>query len=249
MNNIGFTGQNVPVDDYMVYTRSNNRKSAKTIILVPGIGVSERYFRPFAEYLANNYNVVSINLPGWARTKKPSRALDLDELATILARFIVQQQIAKPILIGQSMGCQIVVHLSAKQQVEIDKIILLGPTINKYERTRPLQLLRLMQDGLREPFAVNWILLTDYIKFGALRYLATQNYMMRDKIEETIIQCSQQALIVRGTRDKIVPKKWVEFLASKTMKASVKEVTGQPHNLQFTRPEELTRICMEFIER
>lgn len=227
--------------------RSNKDKKGQTIILIHGIGVSEKYFRPLAETLATDYHVVSINLPGWAKTSKPKKPLSLDELADVLTEFIRQLRINKPILIGQSMGCQIVMRVVAKRPELASKIILMGPTVNKDERSAQRQMIRLLQDGLREPPTLNWILVTDYLRFGIRRYLRTAQFMLDDAIEKSVRDSQLPVLIIRGSNDKIVPRNWTSYLQSTSTIVTFKEING-PHNVHYIQPQKVASLCRHFIE-
>lgn len=241
--------RSVEVGEYTINVRENTNASAKVVILLHGIGVSERYFRRFADALSMTYRVMNLTLPGYGDTKKPSRALDLDELAAVVAQFIRQENIVKPIVIGQSMGCQVASRLSVMDGLSIDKLLLISPTINHKERSAPLQFFRLLQDTLREPLTVTLILVVEYMKFGVWRYMRTQRYMINDRIETYLAQCTVPTLLLRGERDKIVPKGWVEFLRTILQNGSITEVASAPHNLQYTHPKEAAQLCNDFIEQ
>jgi 2-hydroxy-6-oxonona-2,4-dienedioate hydrolase len=55
------------------------------LVLVHGLGVSGRYMVPTAERLAPHFRVYAPDLPGFGRSGKPSRVLNLTELADALA--------------------------------------------------------------------------------------------------------------------------------------------------------------------
>jgi len=243
-----FTNRNVKVGNFTLNVRSNNKTDHRVVILVHGIGVSEKYFRPLADQLSSSYSVMSIDLPGYGESKKPTRALNLDELAEILAQFIRQENIINPVVIGQSMGCQIVARLGLIADLTLYKLILLSPTINKAERTASLQFFRLMQDSLKEPFIVNRIIISDYMKFGFMRFLKTQRYMIKDKIEVFLGQCLQPILIIRGENDKVVPRKWSKYLVGVLKNGFLIQIKDGPHNFQFTHSKDVAKICINFIE-
>lgn len=244
-----FSTRNVDVGKFVVGARSSDSTNRQVVILVHGIGASEKYFRRLADELSSRYNVVSVTLPGYGETKKPPHALRLDELVEVLAQFIRQEHVARPVIIGHSMGCQIVARLGVVNDLALDKLILLSPTVNNKERTAPLQFWRLLQDTFREPLVSNLMLLSDYIKFGPLRYLKTQRHMIADTIETYLAQCTRPTLIVRGGRDKIVPSDWVEFLRATLKSGSLAEIKAGPHNFQYTHAREVARLCTEFIEQ
>ena len=242
-----FETKHIAVGNYELQARSDANDDRPVVILLHGIGVSEKYFRPLARELSSRYRVISLNLPGYGETKRPARALNLDELAEVVAMYILQENIIRPIIIGQSMGCQIAVRLSIKTDIQVRKLVLISPTVNRQERSAPTQFFRLLQDSLREPLSVNRILIADYLRFGFRRYLQTQHAMINDSIETILEACKLPVLVVRGERDKIVPSNWAEFLGSTLEDGALVEVKCGPHNLQYTHPKEVAKLCADFI--
>lgn len=220
--------------------------SRPAVLLIHGIGVSGRYFIPFARELVKDYRVIAVDLPGYGKTPKPRRALDIKELAAVVVQLSRQLQLHQPIIVGQSMGCQIAARAVAMEPTLFHKMLLLGPTVNKAERSLIKQAVRLGQDTLHEPLAVNWMIFVDYLRMGFLRYLRTCRYMLRDHIEEVLPQCTIPVLIVRGQEDKIVPRKWVAYLQAVTPDATIQELPDAPHAAQFMMPVHLAAIFRQF---
>lgn len=119
---------------YTIDVQGNFLSAKPSFVLIHGIGVSGRYFLPFADELAKDYNVVVMNLPGYGKTPKPERVLSTIELAEAVVDFLVAYKVAQPILVGHSMGCQIAAQVARRHPSLVYKLILLGPTVNKWER-------------------------------------------------------------------------------------------------------------------
>lgn len=230
--------------------RARGANGRPVVILVHGIGVSGTYFTPFAEALAARYDVRLIDLPGYGRTPRPDHALSIGELADVLAAYMAATVHGKATVIGHSMGCQIAVRVALKHPLMCKNIVLIGPTVTKWERNLPLQALRLLQDTLREPLAVNTIIASDYLRMGGGRYLQTARHMMRDPIENDLLRCKLPVLIVRGGNDRIASRRWATYLAGHAKKyAQVAEIAGSPHVVQFVKPNELLRVCEPFFKK
>lgn len=242
-----FTESYEKVQDYTIHVRENARAGNQAVILIHGIGVSEKYFRRFADKLARSYNVISVDLPGYGQSEKPNNILDLDQLADVLNAFIDGRSIKNPILIGQSMGCQIVTHFAVSYPDKAKKLILLSPTVNNKERSAFMQLLRLLQDTAREPFMGNVTVFREYLKFGIRRFIVTQHYMITDRPEKMLPLISIPLLILRGSKDRIVPRAWAQTLATTTKHALIQEISSAPHNFQWTHPGQSAKICDDFI--
>ena len=220
---------------------------ATTLILVHGIGVSSRYFLPLASVLARDYHVVLLDLPGYGQTPDPDHVLSLSELAEVVGEYIRTHHSAPVVAIGHSMGCQIVAHLAKQKPVMFDKLILLGPTVTKWERRRLMQAWRLVQDIVQEPIRASMTIFFDYLRMGVVRYMKTSRYMIADRIEDTLASCQRPVLLVRGTRDAIVSAAWLNYLADQLPLAKVREIQDAPHAVQVKQPKRLARLIREFI--
>src|SRR6187551_1240 len=81
---------------------------ARSYVLVHGIGVSSRYFRPLAVELAKTGRVFLIDLPGYGAAPDPRRDVPLSAHAGVLAGFLRESGLVEPVLVGHSMGTQVV---------------------------------------------------------------------------------------------------------------------------------------------
>lgn len=243
------TPKQAVIDDYDVTFYSNDYDvNCKTVILVHGIGVSSRYFMPFALEMAKYYNVFALDLPGYGKSSKPLPALSLKELADIIHRFMMVKGLHKVTLIGHSMGCQIVAKLCKPKPTRVTKFILLAPTTNIKERTVIMQAVRLIQDFFRESLATNIIALRDYIRMGPLRYIQTAKQMINHDIEKELTKTAIPILLARGSRDPLVPHDWVNYLTALSPKISSIEIPNAAHVIQRSQPKRLTDACRKFIE-
>jgi pimeloyl-ACP methyl ester carboxylesterase len=239
----------INVGSYVVDVYSNDmRVGRQSVILVHGIGVSGRYFLPFANELAKTYNVVVVDLPGYGKTPKPDHALSITELANFISIFTRQLHLEGSVILGHSMGSQIVAHAVKQQPQLYSKVILLAPTVYAKERSLFMQSVRLLQDSLYEPIKAATVIFPDYVRMGIGRYLTTCRYMLEDRIEETLVHCVNPTLIMRGTNDKIVPDEWVVYLDRVTPNSMLRHVHNAPHALQLGQPGLVAAMCMDFIE-
>lgn len=224
-------------------------RSKRSVILVHGIGASGRYFIPLARELEANYSVYIPDLPGYGKTAKPPSALTVEELAQALLSFIDEQKITDPILLGHSMGCQIIAHVNKMRPNFVHILVLISPTVNPNERSVFKQGMRLLQDSLHETFSVKVILFSDYLRMGPLRYIATSRWMVKDKLEKTLSNSIPPTLIIHGSGDCIVPRTWVEYLKQQSPNISSSEIVAAPHALQYKYAREVAKLFNEYIEK
>ncbi|HEX6257963.1 MAG TPA: alpha/beta hydrolase [Candidatus Saccharimonadales bacterium] len=239
----------VAAGNYSIGVQQSKKDSfGPTLLFVHGIGVSSRYFLPFAKECAKQYNILLVDLPGYGTAPKPDHPLTIPELADVLLTYLKEANVPRVIVIGQSMGCQIAAHMAVKQPEVCEQLILIGPTVNKWERNVFTQSLRLLQDIRREPGDANFVVFKDYLRMGPLRYLRTVQYMIADHIERTLHTCDTPTLIVRGSQDVISPKRWNVHLAQQMKHATAKEISNAPHLVQLAKPQELLSLCQDFID-
>lgn len=204
----------------------------RSYVLVHGIGVSPAYFRPLAEELALGDRVHAVELPGFGRTPKPGRALSIEEFAACIWDALDQLGVREPILVGHSMGAQIVVEM-AIQRPGRQLLVLLGPTVDASAHSVVRQGLRLAWDTATEPPIVAATILRDYFRGGLRWYLASLRGMMRHRIEQRIPLVAGPVLLMRGGRDRISPLRWLERLARCAQEARVDELPGEGHVLMY----------------
>jgi pimeloyl-ACP methyl ester carboxylesterase len=216
-------------------------------VLVHGIGVSSRYFRPLAVELAKTGPVFLVDLPGYGAAPDPRRDVPLSGHAAVLAGFLRESGLTEPVLVGHSMGTQ-VVSLLAQQYPDItDRVVALAPTMEPRARTPMTAIGHLLHDATREPPIVFWIAITDYLVRCGLPYLLRQMpHMLGDRIEERVGTHHAKTLVIAGDRDPIVPSDWASGLCAGDDNAEFREVHG-PHVIMHTAPEMIARHITEFV--
>ncbi|HXF03024.1 MAG TPA: alpha/beta fold hydrolase [Arthrobacter sp.] len=213
-------------------------------VLVHGIGVSARYFEPLAAELARHGTVRLVDLPGHGGLPKPKRALGLVDLARLVHGAMERLGIGPAVLVGHSMGCQVVTELALLHPGAVTAVVLLAPTSNRRERTAWKQGLRLFQDGFREPLASNAIVVTDYLRCGPRWYLSLLPAMLGQKLEDRIARVRVPVRIVRGSRDPIVPLYWCQELAEALPGTTVDNIDGEGHVMMFRSPAPVAQLCL-----
>lgn len=206
-------------------------------VLVHGIGVSSRYFLPLARELALHDSVYVLEMPGFGKTDEPHSPLSMEEFARVVWEALDQAGVESAVLVGHSMGCQVVTEMAIQRPTAVRRVVLLAPTVDAAACTVRQQGWRLLLDSLREPPAVNRVVLTDYVRCGIRWYLKTLRKMMEHHLQERIGLVSAPVLIVGGTRDPIAPRPWLDELASLAPDADISLVDGAAHVMMYRRPE------------
>lgn len=219
-----------------------------TFVLVHGLGVSSRYFHPLAAELARRGHVHLVDLPGYGAAPDPKRDVRLADHAGALAAMLRESGLAKPVLVGHSMGTNVVSLVAERDPAVADRIVLLAPTLEPALRTRGRAIGRLLADALREPPRVFGIAVTDYLVRCGLPYLLRQlPHLLGDRLEERMARLDARVLVIDGDRDPIVPNSWVAELAGRARDAEARIVRG-PHVIMHTDPVATARYIVDFAD-
>ena len=224
-------------------------ESRPAVVLVHGLVVSSRYMLPVAERLAAYYRVYVPDLPGFGKSAKPPRVLDVTELSDSLYAWMRVSGLESAALIGNSMGCQVITHLAVRHPKRVEWVVLQGPTMDPRGRTVLRQVARFLVNTPREPFSFVPIMLLDYLATGTSRAWRTFRYALQDHIEERLPQVQVPALVVRGSRDPIVPQGWAEEAARLLPKGRIAVVSGSAHVANFDAPSEFGRVIRAFLDK
>lgn len=217
-------------------------------VLIHGIGVSSVYYRPLAEELAAHGRVHLVELPGFGKAMTPHRPLSLAEFAEAAWEALDALGIMSPILIGHSMGTQVVVEMAISRPGR-RPIALLAPTVNVRERTVLRQTLRLAWDSAIEPLGVTPIVLGDYIRCGLPWYIKTLGEMMRHRIEQRLALVEAPVLLITGRRDPISPPSWLGTLAGVAQAARVVVVPREAHVVMVRAAAAVATLLVAEAER
>lgn len=217
------------------------------VILVHGLVVSSRYMVPVLSHLAASYRVYAPDLPGFGRSEKPSRALDIPGLARALGGWMDATGLESAVLVGNSMGCQVITELVVRRPDLVKRIVFQGPVMDPGARNLPRQVARLALDCLREPPSLLLIEGLDLLVAGLLRSLSTFRYAAGYKIEDKLPALRAPTLVLHGGRDAIVPEHWAREVAGLLPDGQLVVVPEAAHAMNYNAPSELARHVGAFI--
>ncbi|MFT4284967.1 MAG: alpha/beta hydrolase [Protaetiibacter sp.] len=222
----------------------DSRGAGPSFVLVHGLGVSSRYFRPVATRLAREGAVYLVDLPGYGSAPDPRTPVSLADHADTVAAFIRDLRLEDVVLVGHSMGSQVIATLAERHPELAGALVLMAPTLESARRTAARAVGGLLRDILREPPAVSWIAFTDYLMRTGLPYLLRQfPLVLDDRLDERIARVPGRILLMRGTGDVLVSRGWLERLAGLSGAAAV-EVLG-PHVVMYTDPDAVATAILE----
>jgi len=219
-----------------------------TIIMLHGLIVSSRYMTPTAVQLAPYYRVYLPELPGFGKSDKPDHYQNLDEMADTLAAWMTEIGLPQAVLLGNSLGCQIIARFAIRHPERIQAAILVSPTMDACARTAHQEISRWLLNALREPFSLYPLVLRDFLDIGFRRFKATFRHGLQDKIEDYLPQINVPTLVVRGSLDTIVPQYWAECVARLLPQGKLVVLDNAAHDVNYNAPTELAKSVRAFLE-
>lgn len=226
---------------------------APVIIAVHGIGLSSDIFSPLAEELKHFYRIISVDLPNFGASDKSSEYATIEDYASFLSDFIACIKISPQILIGNSFGCQIVLeYLARKNQQKNDclGVTLIGPTVDKYQRSIGQQVLKFGQNIFAEAISRRYAkVLRDYYRANISASLRAIRSSVLYQTEDTIQRIGIPVLIIRGQNDPLVSAKWTETLRSDSREAQLEEVPDAAHLALLSHAHKTAKIIDLFLHK
>jgi pimeloyl-ACP methyl ester carboxylesterase len=218
-------------------------------VLLHGIGASPRYFAPLVRELVAAGTVHAVHLPGFGRTRSPRKSLTIQEFGRLTGLALRRHGVGPAVVVGHSMGCQVAVEMALAPAAAVRALVLLGPTVNRRERTAWQQGLRLAQDTFRETPRVNWTVFSDYARCGPRWYFATVPHMVGHRLEERLRLVGMPVLLLRGERDPIAPRSWLAELLAAGRTSAAAEIPGAAHVVMYRRPQAVAKHCLDLAAR
>ncbi|GEP07409.1 alpha/beta fold hydrolase [Methylobacterium oxalidis] len=217
------------------------------VILVHGLGMSSRYMVPLARHLAPHVRVYALDLPGFGLSDKPRQALTVRELADALAAWMQAVGIERAALVGNSLGCEVLVELALAHPQLVDRLVFQGPTPDPEARSLVRQVVGFVAIAPFERWSLAWVALADYARGGIWRYVLTLRSMIGNRIGEKLPHVPQPTLVVWGTRDYIVPYSFVTMLAGLLPRGRLVVLPGAAHGINYSHPGEFTAVLLPFL--
>jgi 2-hydroxy-6-oxonona-2,4-dienedioate hydrolase len=238
-----------PVNGWRIHARAalmDAPPDAPIAVLVHGLVVSSSYMVPLVKCLAAHYRVFAPDLPGFGRSDKPRKSLQIHELADALAMWMDAVKINQATIVGNSFGCQIGVEFAIRHPERANRLVLLGPTTDPRARTMVQQTIRWLLNGVQEPPSLGPVLLRDYIAAGIPRAVRTFRMSVNDEVDKKLPYVPVPTLVVRGAKDTIVPERWADEAASLLPLGERATIPGVGHTLNYNAPLESARVIRLF---
>lgn len=219
-----------------------------TFVLVHGIGMGRVVYAEVGEVLARRGRVLALDLPGFGDSPEPGSAATLEETAEVVARFVRDEAHGPAVLVGHSMGTQIVSEVALHHPELVEALVLIAPTVNRYERTAARQAMRMAQDVAGDGPKVLLLGMWEYAKTSPIWFLNKLRFMLRHRLERICPEIDTPTLVLRGETDRVCPRRWVAEVAEALPRSEMREIPGRGHEAIIKSPEPVASMILDFID-
>jgi pimeloyl-ACP methyl ester carboxylesterase len=223
-------------------------RGAQTFVLVHGIGMGRSVFRGVAEQLENRGTFIAIDLPGYGAAPEPERVLTMERTADLVAAYLRGHAPGPVVLVGHSMGTQVVAEVAARHPHLVDRLVLLAPTVNRREHSAVQQVLRLAQDLAGEHPKVFLIGAREYLRAGP-NLRKKFRAMMVHRPEDAYRAVICPTLVIRGETDRVCPREWCRHVGDLVPDGELVEIAGHGHETMIRDSGPAAAAILRFTER
>jgi pimeloyl-ACP methyl ester carboxylesterase len=237
----------IPVDGTYVRVSSiGDPHGERAFVLVTGIGMDATYYERLAPNLEEFGPVHALDLPGFAGVPGFRGPATIERFADAVERVIDAMGLHDPVLVGHSMGTQVVTEVAARRP-ELSSLVLISPVVDASARTVSESVVRFLKSAWHEPAAVRFHAITAYAMCGWNWFRRVLPRMIAFPIEQRAADVSARTLIVRGEHDALVPREWIRKLARVFPYAVLREVVDGAHSVMHAQADAVASLAVSHV--
>ncbi len=217
-------------------------------VLVPGIGMSHRYFARLQAALLPRGDVVVLDLPGFGGTPRPDEQLSVMDYAQVIADALEDTGLTSCVVVGHSMGAQFVTELALLRPDLVSAVVLIGPVTDTSHPSAGRNALALALDTLLERPVTNVLVGAAYLQCGIRWYGTELPVMLGYRLDDRLADVPQPVLVLRGSLDVIARRAWCRRLARTARNGRVVEIPGQAHAVHRSGAAAVADAVLDLVE-
>ena len=241
--------------------------SGPTVILLHGFPLNQQMWNDFAEALSDSVQVVTLDLPGFGKSRALSDPFSLDDVAGMLLLWIREKKYTKPVVVGHSMGGYVALALADRDRDAASGICLFHSTAladsdeKKQSRNKVLEFIE--KQGV-QAFTSNFVgqLYADaqHSSIPKVKNIAVQSTKetvvgytkaMRDRKDHTNLLRTfpNPVLFLAGENDQLVPRDSVVQQAALCQQGEAVIMPEVAHMGMFESEGPCVKRILNFVEK
>ena len=217
----------------------------KPLLVLHGWGSEARKWIKTAEYLAEDFKVIILDLPGFGSSQKPHFIWGLDEYSSFLKDFIDYLELEDFFLLGHSFGGSLAAKYALRHPVK--KLILVDAACIR-KKTFKKSFLRFCSKSFESIKNISWIRKNLY-RIVKSDYPASEGIMkeiylkvIKQDLSKDLEKIRIPVLIIWGEKDKITPLSQAKIIQDKIKGSELRIIEGADHSPHLSCPEKLSEI-------
>ena len=247
---------NVLVDSIPVYYQDSGQ--GQVVLLLHGWGSDSSTFVGIEPVLSNNFRVISLDLPGFGKTKEPSEGWDLASYCKFINHFLEKIGVNHIYaVIGHSMGGRIALKAASTGVFGLDKIILIGSHGIKEESKKKTFLSFIADIGkaLYMPPKVKEKAQNQFQRmFGSEDYQKASDIMKEsfkqiidEDLQEAAKNVTKPTLLIYGTLDTDTPPRFGETFNDLIQGSKLHIIAGAGHYTHLDAEDQVVQLITEHL--
>ncbi len=212
------------------------------IVMIHGLVVSGAYFRPVAMYLDDDLRLYIPDLPGFGYSETNDGVWTISQHADGLANWMRAHDLADAILVGNSLGCQVLTLLAVRHPELVHSLILIAPTMDPEDSSLPAIAWRALKDVPREQLSIWTIWIPDFFRAGPWRAIKSLYSGFNDPQTYRLDDITQPVLVVGGECDPIISEEWVREMADRIPHGEAVILPDACHAMNYSDPKALANV-------
>lgn len=230
--------------------RYNIQGFGEPIILLHGWGGSSKSLKKLQEFLAKDFQAITLDLPGFGQSPEPQETFGVKDYAQEVVQVAKDLKLKKFHLFGHSFGGQIAARLTLDYPQIINTLALCDAAVVRKKAASTkiiIRISKLMKQIGLSPLLKIILRNSDYQK-SSPNMKKIMNKVLTEDLTPYLQQIHTPTLILWGEKDYDTPL-WQARIIHQGIKGSKLKVYPEySHGLPLTNPEKVASEIKEFIK-
>jgi pimeloyl-ACP methyl ester carboxylesterase len=243
-----------------ILTHYDTVGKGKTVLILHGWGDDSRNWKKLQKELSNNYQVITIDLPGFGATAAPQADWRLDDYAVFVRDFLKKIKVPKlHAIIAHSNGGAIAIRGTVLGNIDPERLLLLGSAgiRNEYKgRNKALRYVTKAGKALTAPLPKSTkksLRQRVYKTVGSDMLVAehmqgTFKNIVEDDVRADAAAIAKPTILIYGENDTATPPRYGKLLQEHIKGARLEIIPDAAHFVYQDKPEGTTRLIQEFLK-
>lgn len=245
------------------YLESGN--STDILVLIHGLGASAERWEYVIPLFTENFRVIVPDLIGFGYSDKPMVDYTPEFFADFLKKFLKTLSIKKPVLIGSSLGGQVIAEFTANNNELVKKVVLVSPSGIMKHSTPALDAYIMAalypnEDGAKTAFEmmagskkIDPKIIKSFVERmqlpnAKMAFMSTLLGLKNSAVTNKLSSISVPTLIIWGEKDPVIPINYADDFVTSIKDCRFYRMDACGHTPYVDDPKSFAKIVIDFIK-